>query len=723
MNSNFQSVLNIGFWNISGLQNKLDGTCSAVDANSFINFIKTFDVFCFIETWAYKMKQFMIDGYECYDVIRKRHAKALRNSGGIVVFIKKQCYDMFNISNINSESNNLIWIKFDIKPQFWNLGFNFICGFVYMSPEGTSVHSEENMFYVIEHEMANLKNRNPNHRVFLGGDFNAYTNNDPDYIQFDSMSYVLDDVDYIEDIIPPDRHNLDTRDTNTYGRVLLDLCKSSCLRILNGHFGKDANVGNFTCITENSASVHVIDYFISESSIFDNISDFEIHDRLESIHMPIRLQLSFATSSNISDQTENVDQGTSDDRKYFRYNFRDDLQQEYIQTLSQELESMLANFVALTANDDLSEALAKLMECIMTAAECMKKSATKQINKTLRNISQPWFDNECACFRTKTLRALRLFRTTRSSESLSTYQTLKKTYRQITNRKKDEYKKEQTVKLEKACEDKNPKEFWRFLKSDTKSSSVNISQNEWFHYFSNLFNQENDTNTDHAFDEEIIITTNETLDCPITESEIRASITDLKNDKSPGIDGIPAELFKVACDKFIPYFEILFNKFYDKAFFPEDWSVSTLSPIHKKGDKNIPDNYRGISLQPVISKIFTNILNKRLKEWSNENKIIGEEQAGFRKSYSTIDNLFCLQTIVTKYLRKKGGRFYAVFVDFEKAFDHVDRNALWNKLQSLNVSSKMNKMLRSIYSSIKSCLKTKTGLTSVFNCPIGVRQV
>lgn len=128
-------------------------------------------------------------------------------------------------------------------------------------------------------------------------------------------------------------------------------------------------------------------------------------------------------------------------------------------------------------------------------------------------------------------------------------------------------------------------------------------------------------------------------------------------------------------------------------------------------------------MQPVISKIFTNILNKRLKEWSNENKIIGEEQAGFRKSYSTIDNLFCLQTIVTKYLRKKGGRFYAVFVDFEKAFDHVDRNALWNKLQSLNVSSKMNKMLRSIYSSIKSCLKTKTGLTSVFNCPIGVRQV
>ena len=149
---------------------------------------------------------------------------------------------------------------------------------------------------------------------------------------------------------------------------------------------------------------------------------------------------------------------------------------------------------------------------------------------------------------------------------------------------------------------------------------------------------------------------------------------------------------------------------------------SIIIPIPKKGDKNIPDNYRGISLQPVISKIYTTILNKRLSDWSNENNIIGEEQAGYRKSYSTSDNLFCLQIIVTKYLRNKGGRFYAVFVDFEKAFDRVDRNALWTKLKSLHVSSKMNKMLRYIYSSVRACVKTQTGLTSVFNCPTGVRQ-
>ena len=217
-------------------------------------------------------------------------------------------------------------------------------------------------------------------------------------------------------------------------------------------------------------------------------------------------------------------------------------------------------------------------------------------------------------------------------------------------------------------------------------------------------------------------TTIETLDTPITASEIRNSIMDLKNNKSPGIDGIPSEFFKVAYEKLVPYFQILFNKFYENSFFPEDWSTSLITPIHKKGDTNNPNNYRGISLQPVISKIYINILNKRLTQWSDENEIIGEEQAGFRKSYSTIDNLFCLQTLVTKYLKNKGGRFYAVFVDFEKAFDRIDRNALWNKLQSLNASSKMSKTLRAIYTSVKSCVKTRKGLTSAFGCPTGVRQ-
>ena len=113
-----------------------------------------------------------------------------------------------------------------------------------MSPEGTSVHSDENLFYVIENEneMACLKRKYPFHKVLIGGDFNAYTNEKPDYIQFDSFDYIFDDFDYVEDKEAPDGKNLDKRDINAYGRALLDLCKSTGLRILNGRFGKITSI-------------------------------------------------------------------------------------------------------------------------------------------------------------------------------------------------------------------------------------------------------------------------------------------------------------------------------------------------------------------------------------------------------------------------------------------------------------------------------------------------
>ena len=171
-----------------------------------------------------------------------------------------------------------------------------------MSPEGSSVHSEENMFYVIEHEMANMKTKYPYHKFLIGGNFNAYTNQEPDFIQFDSMTHINEDTEYVEDTILATRYNLDKRDTNTYGNALLDLCKASGHSILNSRFGKNKNTGNFTCITDNSASV--IDYFVVDFDLECIVSDFEVYDRLESIHMPLRVQLTLSEIDSISNNEE-----------------------------------------------------------------------------------------------------------------------------------------------------------------------------------------------------------------------------------------------------------------------------------------------------------------------------------------------------------------------------------------------------------------------------------
>ena len=182
---------------------ELDGTCYDVYFCNFIDYLSTFEIFCFVETWADKLNQFSLDGYKCFDSIRIKHARAFRNSGGIATFVKNSLFDIFTVTQLKSVSENILWLKFDFKRAV-NM-CNYIIGFVYMSPEGSSVYSWENLFQIIENEMAEFKNTYFDHRFIVGGDFNAYTNIYPDFIQFDNTDYLMSDDDYMEDILPPKR--------------------------------------------------------------------------------------------------------------------------------------------------------------------------------------------------------------------------------------------------------------------------------------------------------------------------------------------------------------------------------------------------------------------------------------------------------------------------------------------------------------------------------------
>ncbi|MEW8545659.1 MAG: reverse transcriptase family protein [Candidatus Thiodiazotropha sp.] len=102
---------------------------------------------------------------------------------------------------------------------------------------------------------------------------------------------------------------------------------------------------------------------------------------------------------------------------------------------------------------------------------------------------------------------------------------------------------------------------------------------------------------------------------------------------------------------------------------------------------------------------------------------IDEAQSGFRPGYSTVDNLYCLMTTVQKYLSKKGGRFYFLFVDFSKAFDSISHEKLIKCLIRKGVGGKFLKLLISMYNDLCSCVKTSENTcTDYFDCNIGTRQ-
>jgi hypothetical protein len=82
-----------------------------------------------------------------------------------------------------------------------------------------------------------------------------------------------------------------------------------------------------------------------------------------------------------------------------------------------------------------------------------------------------------------------------------------------------------------------------------------------------------------------------------------------------------------------------------------------------------------------LGKIFSGILAGRLTDWLSNNEVFSAFQAGFMKGKRTSDNAFIIRTTVDKYLQVKRGKLYWRFVNFKKAFDSINREAVWFKMR------------------------------------------
>ena len=107
----------------------------------------------------------------------------------------------------------------------------------------------------------------------------------------------------------------------------------------------------------------------------------------------------------------------------------------------------------------------------------------------------------------------------------------------------------------------------------------------------------------------------------ITVDEINDVLDKLPNTNYPGIDGLVYEIYKVAKNILTQPLLTLFNNILSCGVYPESWSEAIISPLHKKGNRSNPSNYRCISLLWLctVSKIFTTILNNRFMTWVEQN--------------------------------------------------------------------------------------------------------
>ena len=124
------------------------------------------------------------------------------------------------------------------------------------------------------------------------------------------------------------------------------------------------------------------------------------------------------------------------------------------------------------------------------------------------------------------------------------------------------------------------------------------------------------------------------------------------------------------------------NKIWQTGEWPTPWTQSLVITLPKKGNLQQCKNYQTISLISYPSKVMLKIIRNRLK--TQAEKIIAEEQAGFRAGRSTTEQIFNLRILCEKYLQHRQD-LYHVFIDFKRVFDRVWHAALWATMKKYNI--------------------------------------
>lgn len=648
-----------------------------------------------------------------------KRSKFGRNPGGLSLFVSVSLYPA--ITEINVQDSNIIAIK--VMKTWTGFENDLIIIACYIPPEGNKVYDtldEDNGINILSNTVEWIRNKYVGCPLLIMGDLNARTGQKQDFAEQDSIKYMMNETEWYEkDSFNIKRSSLDTVN-NKFGDSLIDMCLINNIHMLNGRAGSDKS-GQWTFISGTGKSL--IDYMLLSSTLFDNIIKFEVDSALTiSDHFPLKATLKL--------NKDPLQQATIGNRWIkFTPPKTETGKQKFINAIhTEQYLTDLGNAGQKLEELDIEGAIQHINIAIQTAAKEFSNIFPKSASI---KVQPPWWDHELATLKKHKYRKLNKFLLTGLNENRKEYIHAKKRFQNKYRQKEFNFQNDrnQRIAMINNCDD-----FWKELhKCKMKPQDERISLEEWSNYFTTLLGT---TNIPENPDLVNVLTTHDEtcnichmtdsytthLNDKITQEEVSKIIRNLPRNKAPGTDGLMNEFLIMAADSITPILTDTFNVILETGIYPSAWSEGLICPIHKKGDKSDPNNYRGITLLNSMPKIFSSIINNRLTTWCNEENLLKEEQCGFRKGYSTIDNIFNLTATIQKYLSKRGGRFYVIFVDFSKAFDSVQHNHLWVSLLNNRIHGKILNIIRSMYSQIKSRVKTKHGLTEAFTNYIGTMQ-
>ena len=162
-----------------------------------------------------------------------------------------------------------------------------------------------------------------------------------------------------------------------------------------------------------------------------------------------------------------------------------------------------------------------------------------------------------------------------------------------------------------------------------------------------------------------------------------------------GSDGISGQMLLLCDDSVILPLRIIFRNILSTAIYPDIWKLANVTTIFKKGDKQLIQNYRPISLLPICGKIFENIVFNNLYKHLATHHLISKNQSGFRPGDSTTNQLIDLVNDIHRaFDSTKSLEVRAIFLDLSKAFDKLWHDGLIFKMRQNDVSGRLIKLFQ-----------------------------
>ena len=309
-----------------------------------------------------------------------------------------------------------------------------------------------------------------------------------------------------------------------------------------------------------------------------------------------------------------------------------------------------------------------------------------------RDFNQPWMNRSLLRTWKKKYYAWKRYTDTRSYQKYEEYKKEAKKFKNLARKVKRLHVK----KLARGVTHKNKKAFFRYVNSKlTVRPEITEIRNaigtlvdgdrDIADAFNKYFSSVHAPPSEDNMPEMQANFVDELRNITVTRDEVVCLLERINVNKSCGPDNIhPLVLQKTAKAASHPL-TLIFNRSLETGEVPDDWRTANVTPIHKKGDKTDPSNYRPVSLTSQVCKVMESIVRRHLMTHLVRNNILSDKQHGFREGRSCLTNLL---ELVEKWIDilEQGDGIDVAYLDFRKAFDLVSHRHLLYKMRKYGIT-------------------------------------